>query len=110
MTLFPRFQKSILTVLILLCFNCGTSVAQIKSASVESTTTSSVRDREFEDLANQATFLERQYGLIKQIIRTTRPIVVHIEAKKQLGLRDDCLLYTSPSPRDQRGSRMPSSA
>ena len=26
------------------------------------------------------------------------------------GLVDDCLLYTSPSPRDQRGSRMPSSA
>ena len=24
--------------------------------------------------------------------------------------RRDCLLYTSPSPRDQRGSRMPSSA
>ena len=28
-----------------------------------------------------------------------------------IGLRpNDCLLYTSPSPRDQRGSRMPSSA
>ena len=26
------------------------------------------------------------------------------------GVRYDCLLYTSPSPRDQRGSRMPSSA
>ena len=26
------------------------------------------------------------------------------------GLDDCCLLYTSPSPRDQRGSRMPSSA
>ena len=25
-------------------------------------------------------------------------------------LSDACLLYTSPSPRDQRGSRMPSSA
>ena len=25
-------------------------------------------------------------------------------------LIDNCLLYTSPSPRDQRGSRMPSSA
>ena len=25
-------------------------------------------------------------------------------------LLGDCLLYTSPSPRDQRGSRMPSSA
>ena len=36
-------------------------------------------------------------------------------AKKQLALKlvtryHDCLLYTSPSPRDQRGSRMPSSA
>ena len=27
-----------------------------------------------------------------------------------IDLRVDCLLYTSPSPRDQRGSRMPSSA
>ena len=26
------------------------------------------------------------------------------------GRRGACLLYTSPSPRDQRGSRMPSSA
>ena len=26
------------------------------------------------------------------------------------GVTDICLLYTSPSPRDQRGSRMPSSA
>ena len=25
-------------------------------------------------------------------------------------IKDVCLLYTSPSPRDQRGSRMPSSA
>ena len=28
----------------------------------------------------------------------------------QLLMAYDCLLYTSPSPRDQRGSRMPSSA
>ena len=26
------------------------------------------------------------------------------------GMGESCLLYTSPSPRDQRGSRMPSSA
>ena len=26
------------------------------------------------------------------------------------GMINNCLLYTSPSPRDQRGSRMPSSA
>ena len=29
---------------------------------------------------------------------------------ERLGLSMRCLLYTSPSPRDQRGSRMPSSA
>ena len=35
------------------------------------------------------------------------------ETKGQLGKKKEsasCLLYTSPSPRDQRGSRMPSSA
>ena len=31
-------------------------------------------------------------------------------AERALGHSIDCLLYTSPSPRDQRGSRMPSSA
>ena len=29
---------------------------------------------------------------------------------QEIALCGDCLLYTSPSPRDQRGSRMPSSA
>ena len=32
------------------------------------------------------------------------------EGDKHMILSDICLLYTSPSPRDQRGSRMPSSA
>ena len=32
------------------------------------------------------------------------------EVKVTLDLSQSCLLYTSPSPRDQRGSRMPSSA
>ena len=32
------------------------------------------------------------------------------DLKKILAHNRDCLLYTSPSPRDQRGSRMPSSA
>ena len=31
-------------------------------------------------------------------------------ASTLIGLLPTCLLYTSPSPRDQRGSRMPSSA
>ena len=34
------------------------------------------------------------------------------EAQDYIAITEDtiCLLYTSPSPRDQRGSRMPSSA
>ena len=32
------------------------------------------------------------------------------KAEGRLETIDTCLLYTSPSPRDQRGSRMPSSA
>ena len=35
---------------------------------------------------------------------------LNIEEAKYLMLYNPCLLYTSPSPRDQRGSRMPSSA
>ena len=33
-----------------------------------------------------------------------------IEPSSAIEQPDSCLLYTSPSPRDQRGSRMPSSA
>ena len=36
-------------------------------------------------------------------------VLVDIEKLKDAN-REICLLYTSPSPRDQRGSRMPSSA
>ena len=36
--------------------------------------------------------------------------VVKIKLTKNYEVSEDCLLYTSPSPRDQRGSRMPSSA
>ena len=34
----------------------------------------------------------------------------HASCVRRLGTILRCLLYTSPSPRDQRGSRMPSSA
>ena len=36
--------------------------------------------------------------------------IVHVDDIVAMGVTSSCLLYTSPSPRDQRGSRMPSSA
>ena len=35
---------------------------------------------------------------------------IGLPVSEAIGVYGDCLLYTSPSPRDQRGSRMPSSA
>ena len=39
-----------------------------------------------------------------------RPVLLKEFEESQEGLFEDCLLYTSPSPRDKRQSRMPSSA
>ena len=76
-----------------------------------------LRDR-IDGLLKTLTYREREiirlrYGLgdgytytleeVGRIFKVTRERVRQIEAKA-------CLLYTSPSPRDQRGSRMPSSA
>ena len=36
--------------------------------------------------------------------------LVHLHTGEKASWYEICLLYTSPSPRDQRGSRMPSSA
>ena len=45
----------------------------------------------------------------QRLLRTEPPHLPEI-AEVDLGRHYTCLLYTSPSPRDQRGSRMPSSA
>ena len=36
--------------------------------------------------------------------------ITNVRTPTSIGSYRNCLLYTSPSPRDQRGSRMPSSA
>ena len=50
----------------------------------------------------------------KATVNTIKAVVKKAKVKasdvKAIGLSGHCLLYTSPSPRDQRGSRMPSSA
>ena len=49
--------------------------------------------------------------------KTNHPPIENLTRRKQMeaalitiGVFTGCLLYTSPSPRDQRGSRMPSCA
>ena len=52
-----------------------------------------------------------RHGLPKEIV--TDKLASYGAALRELNMRhlqETCLLYTSPSPRDQRGSRMPSSA
>ena len=49
------------------------------------------------------------------IVKDGRETITHVPANEQfvvlpLPLFEDCLLYTSPSPRDRQKSRMPSSA
>ena len=50
--------------------------------------------------------------LAKQLIRSSSSSALNYGEVLGAGTDKDkiCLLYTSPSPRDQRGSRMPSSA
>ena len=52
-------------------------------------------------IANSATTTLTSRAEIGELLET-----LHADAVRSR----DCLLYTSPSPRDQRGSRMPSSA
>ena len=47
--------------------------------------------------------IRKELGLAKSLRFNSMRVYLH-------DLLWDCLLYTSPSPRDQRGSRMPSSA
>ena len=47
-------------------------------------------------------------GIIEQL--TLEGIKGEISAINGFEVNESCLLYTSPSPRDQSGSRMPSSA
>ena len=53
---------------------------------------------------------ERRGSHLKELVPLIPLEKLMIETDSPYLLPRDCLLYTSPSPRDQRGSRMPSSA
>ena len=50
----------------------------------------------------------KTYAYLAPALRAKKKVIISTGSK---ALQDQlCLLYTSPSPRDQRGTRMPSSA
>ena len=57
-----------------------------------------------QDAKGKANIVSREHGIISGLAAIQEGID-ELNADLQI-----CLLYTSPSPRDQRGSRMPSSA
>ena len=61
-------------------------------------------------------FMDAGYTLPKYLLKIDgKTVIEHIidlypKDTEFVCILNSCLLYTSPSPRDQRGSRMPSSA
>ena len=68
-------------------------------------------DEPLDELRVAAALHERLYGSQLEVVELPNGIVVPAISEYAMEARiTTCLLYTSPSPRDQRGSRMPSSA
>ena len=56
-------------------------------------------------------YLKMPANYVDQLKELEDDLRVKMKTAKSINLElDDCLLYTSPSPRDKRQSRMPSSA
>ena len=82
------------------CSITGTPTADTNNVTYTMTATSST------GLSKSGEFLLCVTQIAPDISYTGSPFVF----TKDVAITDICLLYTSPSPRDQRGSRMPSSA
>ena len=70
---------------------------------------SQIEDEEYDQLKEELQKLEFDFP---QLILEDSPLIrVHAKPQESFPTRTHrCLLYTSPSPRDKRQSRMPSSA
>ena len=81
-----------------------TAGAEGAATSTENQGGESQPNQDIEDILNKP---ERLNGYQRQKRKAERAANLYIEERAR---REDCLLYTSPSPRDKRQSRMPSSA
>jgi serine protease Do len=79
----PIGKYVVLTAMLLsFAISPSQSVAQVTGAATlnASTATASDRDREYAALARDVDALEREFGLIKRVVKLVTPAVVHIEA------------------------------
>ena len=98
--------------------NLGDSLDDLRALEVEAEQVEAERQRAVEAAAlNRQEQLERQEELagsqaaqLEQVLAVEARLEARLAEAQIVREFDDCLLYTSPSPRDQRGSRMPSSA
>ena len=65
---------------------------------------------EYSDLVRDLISYQQRQLLPKAGAERVRQMFAHHDASKLAAIDMNCLLYTSPSPRDKRQSRMPSSA
>src|SRR5665213_4594925 len=63
-----------------------------------------------EEIAELKTWLEKRWNATPRDTRAVQALLKYLPGGKKLAGASDCLLYTSPSPRDRQKSRMPSSA
>ena len=88
----------------------GTAPGNMEAQTVSTNTTSKGNDTENRQLCvhpESSSDSSNGTGIVDNQLDVGESMLL----LKQLGADDECcLLYTSPSPRDQRGSRMPSSA
>ena len=125
---FISYRRSLVTLLIFLQLVTVTSILLLSRINVDrvivNNAYSSMAQKIAQSLDHTRTFLEPAYSASKTLETMAASDVINfvdidiVEKIFFTELLDHsnfagiyiCLLYTSPSPRDQRGSRMPSSA
>ena len=89
--------------------------AKLLSTPVEHFDITKIDARPIIEAMGKMSFTARDLGRASDIFKqaVSDPdcsVILTLAGSTSAGGCMDCLLYTSPSPRDQRGSRMPSSA
>ena len=82
---------------------------QIKSAIKRVKTQNATNERRASELSKLRTAVKKFKNAVESDSKEDVS-KLHLEAERALDKAASCLLYTSPSPRDKRQSRMPSSA